>query len=267
MAVRGQIGVDADDFRLPIKDGLRRAAELEFGAVEFATVEGELAPSNLSASGRRHLARYVHGLGLELSALVADMPGVTLTDPRRADERVARTCRVIELAREIGAPVVTASVGALTHPETKAASPLAVEALARIGECADECGVTFAIRPSYDTADRVANVLTVLRCPSLHVGLDPAAMVMAGVNPLASFEQIADHVRLFHARDATAGFPDRPGHETRLGAGEVDLPRVLAMLNAAEYEGPLILRRVDSTTPVQDLTVARDAILREMGRL
>ena len=96
MLAKSRIGVDADDFRLPIKDSLRRAAELDFGAVEFATVEGELAPANLSASGRRHLARYLKGLGLELSALVADMPGVTLTDPRRADERVARTSRIID---------------------------------------------------------------------------------------------------------------------------------------------------------------------------
>ena len=259
------IGVDADDFRLSIKDGLRRAAELEFGAVEFATVDGEVAPNNLSASGRRHLARYVQGLGLQLSALVADMPGITLTDPRRADERVARTCRIIELAREIGAPVVTASVGALTHPETKAASPLAVEALSKIGECADTCGVTFAIRPSYDTADRVANVLDALRCPSLRVGLDPAAMVMAGASPIAAFDKIADHVRLFHARDATAGFPDRPGRETRLGAGEVDLATLLALLDAAEYSGPYILRRVDSVTPAQDLAEARGALQRELN--
>jgi sugar phosphate isomerase/epimerase len=266
MTAKARIGVDADDFRLPIKDGLRRAAELEFGAVEFATVEGELAPANLSASGRRHLARYVQGLGLDLAALVADMPGVTLTDARRADERVSRTCRIIELAREIGAPVVTASVGALTHPDTKAVSPLAVEALTRIGECADACGVTFAIRPSYDSPDRVANVLDALRCPALHVGLDPAAMVMAGANPLASFEQIAEQVRLFHARDATAGFPDRPGHETRLGAGEVDLSRILMLLDAADYAGPYILRRADSTTPAQDLAEARTTLLREMPR-
>jgi sugar phosphate isomerase/epimerase len=112
----------------------------------------------------------------------------------------------------------------------------------------------------------VANVLDALRCPALEIGLDPAAMVMAGANPLASFEQIAEHVRLLHARDATAGFPDRPGHETRLGAGEVDLSRILMLLDAADYAGPYILRRTDSATPAQDLADARAALLCELHR-
>ena len=45
-----------------------------FGAVEFATVEGELAPSNLSSSGRRHLVRFVDGLGLQPTSFLVDGP-------------------------------------------------------------------------------------------------------------------------------------------------------------------------------------------------
>ena len=42
-------------------------------------------------------------------------------------------------------------------------------------------GVIYAMRPSRDFGDRLVGVLDALRCPSIHVGLDPAAMVMSGV--------------------------------------------------------------------------------------
>ncbi len=258
------IGVDLDDLRLPTKDALRRAAELEFRAVEFATVAGDLAPSRLSSSGRRHLMRLVSGLGLKTAALVADVPGLRLTDPRTADERVARTCEVIELAADLKVPVVTASVGALTHPESGELSPLAAEALRRIGEFADSRGVIYAMRPSRDSGDRLAAVLDALRCPSIHVGLDPAAMVMSGVSPLASIERFAEQISLFHARDASAGLVDRPGCETRLGEGEVDLVGVLSALESAEYAGAYIVRRMDSNTPVADIEAGRDVLARHL---
>ena len=112
------IGVNVDDLHLPVKDALRQAAELRFHTVELPAVAGDVTPRSLSLSGRRHLARYVEGLGLGMASLAADMPALRLTDSRTADERVARTCEIIDLAKDLKVPIVTASVGALTHPET-----------------------------------------------------------------------------------------------------------------------------------------------------
>ncbi|GAG18117.1 unnamed protein product, partial [marine sediment metagenome] len=231
------IGVDVDDFRLPTKESLRKAADLAFRTVELATVAGDVAPSNLSSSGRRHLFRYVDGLGLRLAALVGDMPRLRLTDAHTVDERVERTCRILDLAADLNVPLVTASTGALTHPETGEPSVEAVSALRRIGEYADLRGIAYALRPSYDSGERIVRVLDELRCPSIRVCLDPAAMVMTGANPLSRIEQFVEQVALLHARDSTAGLAERTGHETRLGEGEVDLVGVLAVLDAAEYRG------------------------------
>jgi sugar phosphate isomerase/epimerase len=259
------IGVDVDDLHLPIKDAFRKAAELKFHVVELPAVMGEAAPRNLSSSGRRHLARYVEGLGLGVAALAADMPALRLTDSSTVDERVARTCEIIDLAKDLKVRIVTASVGALTHPETGEPSPLAAEALHRIGEYADARGAVYAIRPSHDAGDRVVRVLDELRCPSIQIGLDPAAMVMSGVNPFDAVERLADRVALLHARDATAGLTDRPGRETRYGEGEVDFVGILAMLEAAEYRGAFIVRRCDIVHPIPDLQAARDALARVLG--
>ena len=190
------------------------------------------------------------------------MAGIRLTDPRTVDQRIARTCEVIELARDLGVGVVTASTGALTHPESGEPSPHAIEALHRIGEFADLLGVVFALRPSHDRNDRLARVLDELRCPSIGVCLDPAAIVMTGGDPLAGFEYLADGVRLVHVRDATAGGGDQEGHETALGEGDVDLVGLVSVLDVADYPGPYILRRKDSRDPAGDLAQARDVFAR-----
>jgi len=257
-----EIGVDVDDLRLQPKDGLRKASELGFRAIELATVSGDLEPSSLSASGRRHLARHADGLGLRMAALTADMPRLRLTDPRTVDERVERTCRVIQLARDLRVPVVSASASALTDPQTAEPSPAAVAALERIGEFADSLGIVYALRPAHDDGARLAGLLGELGCPSIRICLDPAAMVMVGVNPLSVIQRLPGQIALAHARDGTAGLADRAGRETPLGEGEVDLPGVLALLDAAEYAGPYILRRTDSPNPVSDLTSAHNVLKR-----
>jgi sugar phosphate isomerase/epimerase len=260
-----KLGIDVDDLRLPVKEGIRAAAELDLRSIELATVSGDLAPRNLSESGRRHLRRYVADFALDLSALVADIPGTRLTDPHTIDQRVHRTCEIIDLARDLHVPLVTASAGALTHPESGEPSPLALEALRRIGEAADARGVVYAIRPTYESADRLGRVLDALRCPSVRVGLDPAAMVMTGADPLKAIERLADLLSLFHVRDATAGLAERPGKETPLGEGEIDVIGLMSVLAAGPFRGPYILRRTDSARPMADLRAARDYVRRELA--
>jgi sugar phosphate isomerase/epimerase len=244
---------------------MRAAEELGFRAVEVAAVAGDLAPSNLSATGRRHLRRLVDNHGLDLVALVADMPGVRLGDTQRLDEHVARTCQTIDLAVDLDVSVVSAAVGALAHPAGGEARSDVIEALRQIGERADARGIRFALRPSTESGDRIVQLLDVLGCPSLRVGLDPASMVMAGTNPVADFQRVAKYLSLVHLRDGTAGSADRSGHETRLGDGEVDVPGILSVLEAAEFDGPHVLRRTASQTPVPDLQHGREMIARILG--
>jgi sugar phosphate isomerase/epimerase len=264
-------GVDLDDLKLDVRRGLKWAAEMEFRAVELGAVEGDVTPQNLGSSGRRELARLADGLGLSLAAFSAEMPHLRLSDTRAVEERIDRTCRIIDLARDVRVPTVTAGLGALTDRQTGQPSELAVEALSRIGDHADSRGVRFALRPSYDAGVHLTAVLDAIRCPSLVVCLDPAAVVMTGANPLASIERYIEQVKLFHARDATAGFSDphggepHLGRETPLGEGDVDIVGVLEVLRAVDYRGPYILRRHDARDPIQEIQSARETLRRMMS--
>lgn len=256
------LGIDLQDLRTDTRSALRQAAQLEFKTVELPAAAGETTPQNLSPSGRRHLQRIVADLGLSLSALSADFPGLRLSDPASIEERVEKTRAIIDLAADLSVPIVTASVGALTHPETGKPSDAALEALHQIGEFADSRNRIFAIRPTHDSADRLETVLNTVGCPLMRIGLDPAAMVMAGLNPMSILSRFATQLGLIHLRDGQSGRPDRPGHETRLGEGEVDLRGLTELLRDYEYRGPLILRRTDATNPIRDLAEGRDFVRR-----
>ena len=94
------------------------------------------------------------------------------------------------------------------------------------------------------------------------MNLDPGALVMAGHDPIAMIERFSDRIVLSHVRDATAGSPQRSGEETALGMGEVNLVGVLAVLGAAGYAGPHIIRRTQTRTPREDIAFARDTMRR-----
>jgi sugar phosphate isomerase/epimerase len=255
------VGVNLGDLRLGARDSLARASDMRFDTIEIPAAAGELSPRELSDSGRRHLSRMVSGMGLAVASLAADMHGQRLTDAATVDQRIARTLEILELARDLGVPVVTSAVGALTHPETGDPSPVAIEALRAIGDRADMLGRIIAIRPSYDTPERLEKVLAALDCPALRVGLDPAGMAMVGVNPLPIVERFADRLALVHARDATTGSPRGAGRETLIGEGDIDFERLYDLLDAADYHGAHIIRRLESHQPFADLVAARAKVL------
>lgn len=235
---------------------------MQFRSVELPAAHGETTPQNLSVSGRRHLQKIVADLGLNMTSLTADFAGLRLTDPKTMDERIERTCAIMELAADMNVPIVTSSVGALTHPDSGDPSDTALAALRRLGEFADSRGRIFAIRAAFDEPHKLRSLLQQLACPWLKVGLDPAALLMSGVNPIAAIESLGAETSLIHLRDGLHGSPNRPGQEAPLGQGELDLRGFLNSLDQFEFRGPAILRRTDSNSPATDLLQARDTIRR-----
>lgn len=259
------IAVNIHDITPATREGLRWAADAQFGMIELNGT-GELSPQELSQSGRRHLRAFMRGLGLAPASMVADFPQLRLTDPRAVEERIERTRQAIELARDAGIPVVTSAVGALTHPERPEPSSGAVDALRELAAHADRCGVTFSIRPTQDSGERVRAVLDAAGASTLRIDLDPAEQVMSGANPLAMIMRCPGEIAVIHARDGTLGSRDRSGRETVLGSGDVDFATLADVLRELDYNGPLVLRRTDSPNAVADILAGRDQLLRFFRR-
>lgn len=260
-----RIGIHIDDLRLDAKNGIRRASELAFRFAELSAVQGETAAWELSDSGRRHLHRFAEGNGVTLVALNADIPRLSWASGSTVDERIARTIGVLEMASAMKVPTVTTTLPAFGNEQNLDPPDGLVQALEQIGAVADACNVALALRPTTLSGQSLTQLLSAVSCPALHVCLDPAELVMHGVDPLSSFDALAPHLGLAYARDATAGSRQRLGRETILGEGEVDLVGFLATLSAADYCGALVLRRTDAVSPAEELVDSRDRLRRMMG--
>lgn len=260
MSIADRLGVHAHDLHSDTKRALQQAGKLGVRLVELATQTSDMLPAALSKSGRRHLLRIIEGLGLQLNSLTADHAMLRLTDPTTIDRRIELTRDVLLLAADLHVSVVSTAIGAVTHPETSSPSPVAVEALQRMGEAADTYGIRLALRPASDDPDACAALMAAVGCPAVQLGLDLASLVMAGNNPIRYVERFAKDVAIVHVRDARMGRSDRPGCEVRMGDGDVDLTGTLVTLESTEYRGAYILRRTGTNDPLSDLMAARQLL-------
>ena len=184
---RSQLGVYLDDFRAAPREALRLASTMGFGAVHIGVVDGPLAPRELSESGRRHLKRSAAGLGLEIVALRADLGGARLLDTAAVDGHLHRIRDILQLARDMDVPLVTAPLGKF-HPDDEREYSLVLQAVTHIAECADTLDRSFAIETAGGTtrcADAspgaLPKLLQQLSCPHLKICYDPAELLPPGI--------------------------------------------------------------------------------------
>ncbi len=256
-ATRIPTGVHLDDFRTEPKQALKLASELGFAVVQIGAVRGPISPEQLSGSGRRHLRRLATGLGLSIVALRADFGGLRFLDAALIEKHVRDTRLILELARELGASIVTAPLGKIDS-NGAAQYDQVKHALAEIIEHADKLDQILAVETSVVHLESIESLLDDISCPNLRVCYDPAELLMQGINPLTSIETFVDRIALAYVRDAQRGSPAQAGRETNLGQGELGLHSYLAGLEAAGYAMPLVVRRSDSADPLNDLRACKE---------
>jgi L-ribulose-5-phosphate 3-epimerase len=254
--VRGPgVGVVLDSFGQPVKESLESASRLGLRQIELPATTGEVNPNVLSSSGRRHLQRHIAGLGLELSALGGDLGGTRFRDSPDLEQRLDRTRRIIEMAADLRVPVMTTHLGRF-DPEARRRGDLAA-VVRELADAADRVGTFVAFETGGADPSEMASLLKEINCEWLGVCFDPASLLMEGYDPIESVEPAAGKILIARARDAISGTDRRPGHETSLGYGEIDLARYLAALDQSGYRNATFIRRTDSERPLQDIAEAK----------
>lgn len=247
-----RLGVHSEDLHASARHSMEIAAKLAMPLIQLRAVDGEVSPQELSASGRRHVLRFARNMGLSIVALGAELSG-HVTNSSTLDLEVARARRILELARDLDVAQVSAPVRVGAGMDTA----LLREAITQIAEHADRLDCPFAIETSADSPQDLCTWLEDINCDLLKVCYDPGSLMIAGRDPLAPIEALADRISLSHLRDAIVGSPGQPGRETALGQGQLNLPVYLQHLKDAGYHGPQMLRRAHGSQPVEDLTRAR----------
>jgi sugar phosphate isomerase/epimerase len=253
-----QAGVVLEGFRQSARDALTAAARLAFRHIEFPATAGDVTPENLTPTGRRHLAHFTTGLGLELNALGADLGETRFADSSTAEQCLQRTQRIIELAADLRVPIVTTHLGQVTR-ETQQQGHLS-EAIHALANLADRTGTFIAFETGSAEPDTIAGLLRQVNCESLGVCYDPASLLIDGFNPLDGVQTLADRILIARARDAVAGTGQQPGREVALGHGQIDMQAYLARLEAAGYASAPFIRRTAADDPLQELAEAKQRL-------
>jgi sugar phosphate isomerase/epimerase len=151
---------------------------------------------------------------------------------------------VADLALTLGCEVVGIHHG--TVPQ-QAASPQYLELVERCREVADvlaEKGLRLVLESGREPADRLAAFLDAVDRDNLGACFDPGNHVIYGTDdPTEAVRDLRGRVALVHVKDAVPA--TQPGvmlgRKAPLGAGHVEVARVVSKLRASGYDGPLLL--------------------------
>jgi len=254
-----QIGVFADNLKLPLRDGIRQAAEWGVASFQMYTTSGEVLPENMTPAARAEFRRFYEGLGLKLSATCADF-GHGFVDAQRNEELVPRIFAQVDLAVDLGTNIITTHIGTVPRERNAVWETLRV-ALNRIGEYAAKKGIVLATETGPEPGPVLRDLLQALDTDAIRANFDPANIIMYGFDFDEALDALLPYIVHTHAKD---GFPS-PGvfREEPLGQGAVPWPRYVARLRAAGYRGAFTIEREQGPDPIGD-TAKAIAFLRQL---
>lgn len=262
----------------------------------------------LLAGGWRQLAAALRERGLALSALSIHQEGQLLLGPHHADTDAIhagtpaaksayaahRLARCAELAQRLEVPVVVGFVGCEDYTRSfpwpdpdgwEKMRPLFRERVLAVLEHYQRCGVVFAQEPHpkqfvYNTETALESVELLDGHPAWGFNLDPANLLLAGVDSPLFAQELGARVKHVHAKDgelvahnaARSGLLahgpwDRPGRGFRFripGWGDVPWKRLISTLALAGYDGYLALENED---PIFEPREGLEKAIRELAPL
>ncbi len=271
-----KIGVITDCFKKTHEEGIKKAAELGLDGVQIYATTGEFSPQ-LSAEEKAEYKRLVQENGLRVSALCGDMGGYGFEIAEDNPERIEKTKRIIDLAAEFGAKVVTTHIGVIPDEKTHPRYEVMLSALTECGLYAKEKGVTLAIETGPEKAKTLLAFIEDTK-GGVGVNLDPANFTMVtGQDAVEAVYMLKNYIVHTHAKDgkmlnkrqnpadvyhafavggvdalnACEGFEELP-----LGEGDVDWDQYIKALQEIGYDGFLTIERECGDDPAADIVKA-----------
>jgi sugar phosphate isomerase/epimerase len=268
-----KIGVIIDSFRLGVAEGIRKAREVGADGIQVYATSGEMAPEALSPARRRELLDQIKSEGLVISALCGDLGGHGFMDGADNPQRIERSKRIMELARDLDTQVVTTHIGVVPADPAHPRYQILQEACVELAAFGDAMGASFAIETGPETAVVLRRFIDSLGAAGVRVNLDPANFVMVtGDDPVEAVRTLAPYIVHTHAKDGIRLLEQDPeitygmieaaierGQafiEVPLGQGKVHFPSYLKALSEIGYNGFLTIEREVGGDPVGDIRLA-----------
>ena len=272
-----KIGVITDCFKKGVRGGIENAAALRLDGVQIYATTGEFSPDTLTKEKKAKYKKLLAENNLVVSALCGDMGGYGFEREEDNPIRIEKTKRIIDLAVEFGAKVVTTHIGVIPADKTVKRYNVMLSALTECGLYAKEKGVTMAIETGPELAPTLLAFLKDTK-GGVGVNLDPANFVMvSGQDPIEAVKLLKDYIVHTHAKDGVKLNDDmtleevyhafavggvdalnacKSFKEVPLGQGSVDWKGYIAALKEIGYDGVLTIERECGEDPNADITLA-----------
>lgn len=267
------IGVIVDSFRTDIPSAVKKAAEVGAQGIQVYATRGAMAPENLVGAQRKEFLDLVKSSGLVISALCGDLGGGGFMFADRNPEKIERSKRIIDLAKELETDVVTTHIGVVPEDKNEDRYKVMQEACFELARYADSLGAHFAVETGPETSATLKAFLDSLGSTGVGVNLDPANLVMVtGDDPAKAVYNLKDYIVHTHAKDGKQLFYKDPAIiyglaqseivtgpsflEVPLGEGSVNWDAYLAALDDIGFHGFLTIEREVGDQPEIDIRKA-----------
>lgn len=246
------IGIFADCLKLPLRDGIRKAAELGASSFQMYTSFGPNQPETLSISDRAELRKYYEDQGIVLSAICADY-WHGFTNREKNLEVIPKMRLQVDLALDLGTSIITTHIG-VVPPEHNETWETLRSALNEIGGYLESRGVVFACETGPESGPVLRDLLESLDNRAIRVNFDPANLAMCGFDVLEAVDALMPYIVHTHAKDGL-----REGDRMRevpLGQGAVPWTAYIERLRSAGYTGAFTIEREEGEDPIGDTAKA-----------
>ncbi len=276
-----KIGVVADCFNKPLFEGIEIAAKLGLRGVQIYATTGEFSPETLTSEQKSAYKTLLSQKGMVVSALCGDMGGYGFEKEEANATRIEKTKRIVDLAVEFEAKVVTTHIGVIPADKSNPRYGVMLKALTQCGLYAKEKGVTLAIETGPEKASVLLGFLQDTK-GGVGVNLDPANFTMVtGQDAVEAVYILKDYIVHTHVKDgkmldggqdptevyhafavggvealnACKGFEELP-----IGEGDVDWDNYMRALKEIGYDGFLTIERECGADPTADIRLAANFI-------
>lgn len=222
---------------------LEQAARVGADAVQIWNVDYAsdcpccLDPDRCSPSQRREVARLLASSGLAVSGFCAQLMGPHgpedfggFGSEEGLEERIGKTQRAIELAVDLGSPIVTTHVGEIPevpgHPDYQ----VFIRSIGQVVRHAEKIGGVFAMETGQESPECLLRFIEDLSSPAAQCNYDPANMLNYGT--VEGVRILAPYIVHAHAKDLNPV----TGRAT-LGGGDVPWPDYLQAIADIGYDG------------------------------
>jgi sugar phosphate isomerase/epimerase len=246
-----KIGIRLESLGLPLRRALAEAGRMGVGGVQIDAA-GDLAPNQLSQTGRREFRHLLRSYNLELTALGCPLRrGLDTTQDQQP--RLEHVMKVMALSFDLGPRIVIVEAGPIPEDINSERARILDESLRMLGQQGDRTGVTLPLETGLEAGSVMAAYLRRFDSGALGVNFDPGNLIMHGLDPYESLSALRGLVRHAHAHDGRRASTSRAAQETAVGAGDIDWMRLLAGFAEVEYHGWIVVEQLAGENRVADV--------------